>query len=144
MADTREPTVEGVDVAGMVEYLVETPVVFAVLFGSRATGSAEPSSDIDVALRFPEETDTRERFRLRNRIDAGLQRYADGFVDVSDLDSLPTPVAYNALRNGRVLVGDEETVAAYRDRVEAEYEATDDERKREHREFIERLARGDV
>lgn len=144
MADAREPNVEGVDVDGMAEYLGETPVVFAVLFGSRATGSVEPASDVDVALRFPDEMSDEDRFRLRNRIDAELQRYADDFVDVSDVDSLPTPVAYNALRHGRVLVGDEEAVAAYRDRVEAEYEATDEERKQEQREFIERLARGDV
>lgn len=144
MVDAGEPSVEGVDVAGMAEYLAGTPVVFAVLFGSRAQGSADPASDVDVALRFPDGMDGSDRFRLRNRIDAELQRYADGFVDVSDVDALPTPVAYNALHDGRVLVGDEETVAAHREQVADEYETTAPEREREQREFIERLARGDV
>jgi predicted nucleotidyltransferase len=144
MTDAGELDVEGVDVSSMVEYLAEVPVVFAVLFGSHARGFAEPASDVDLALRFPEEMDRIDCFRLRDRIDAELQRYADRFVDVSDVDALATPVAYNALRDGRLLVGDEETVAAYREQVEDEYETAASEREREQREFIERLARGDV
>jgi hypothetical protein len=88
--------------------------------------------------------DTHERFRLRNRIDASLQEYAEGFVDVSDIDSLPTPVAHAALRDGIVLVGDEQVVESYRQQVKREYEATADERERERRELIDRLARGDT
>jgi hypothetical protein len=99
---------------------------------------------VDVALRFPEEMDAHERFRLRNRIDAHLQEYAEGFVDVSELSSLPTPVAYAALRDGIVLAGDEQTVESYREQVKQEYEANADERERERREFIDRLARGDT
>ena len=41
--------------------------------------------------------DERERFRQRNRIDATIQEYATGFVDMSDLKRLPTHVAYPAL-----------------------------------------------
>jgi predicted nucleotidyltransferase len=139
-----ESTVEGVDVGAMSDYLTHTEVVFAVLFGSHARGMADESSDVDVALRFPDELGTHERFRLRNRIDASLQEYADGFVDVSDICSLPTPVAYAALRDGIVLVGDEYAVESYRERVEQEYEATAGERERKRREFIDRLARGDT
>lgn len=69
--------------------------------------------DVDIALRFPEGTDDRERFRQRNRIDAELQAYATGFVDVSDIDALPTSVAYAALRDGIRLLGDETAVDAY-------------------------------
>jgi predicted nucleotidyltransferase len=144
MASADEPTVGGVDIDGMRDYLARTEVVFAVLFGSRAQGTADDSSDVDVALQFPEEMDTHERFRLRNRIDAHLQEYAEGFVDVSDLGSLPTPVAHAALRDGIVLVGDELAVGSYRERVTEEYEATADERERERRAFIDRLARGDT
>jgi len=102
------------------------------------------SSDVDVALRFPDEMDANERFRLRNRTDAHLQEYAEGFVDVSDIGSLPTPVAHGALRDGNVLVGDEQAVESYREQVQQEYEATAYERERERREFIDRLARGDT
>jgi predicted nucleotidyltransferase len=144
MVSAGEPTVEGVEVDTVGDYLAQTGVVFAVLFGSHARGTADDSSDVDVALRFPDEMDTHERFRLRNRIDASLQEYAEGFVDVSDIDSLPTPVAHAALRDGIVLVGDEQVVESYRQQVKREYEATADERERERREFIDRLARGDT
>lgn len=33
--------------------------------------------------------------------------HAQGFVDVSDIETVPTPVAYAALRDGIVLAGDE-------------------------------------
>lgn len=144
MASAGEPTVEGLNIDGMRDYLAQTAVVFAVLFGSHARGTADESSDVDVALRFPDEMDAHEQFRLRNRVDAHLQEYAEDFVDVSDIGSLPTPVAYAALRDGIVLVGDEQAVESYQERVKEEYEATADEREQERREFIDRLARGDT
>lgn len=143
MTSAGEPSIEGVNLAGMRGYLVQTAVVFAILFGSHARGTADESSDVDVTLRF-EGMDDHERFRTRNRIDANLQEYADGFVDVSDIDSLPKPVAYAALRDGIVLVGDEQTVEKYRGQVEREYEASADDRERDRRELIDRLARGDT
>lgn len=134
----------GVDRAGMEAYLAGTAVEFAVLFGSRARGTADESSDVDVALRFPEGMDDHERFHARNRIDADLQAYAEGTVDVSDVESLPTPVAYAALRDGVVLVGDEQTVEEHLERVEREYEASAAEREQERKELVDRLARGDT
>lgn len=144
MANAGTPTVEGVDVGGMRAHLEESPVTFAVLFGSRVTGEADDSSDIDIALGFPDGMEARERFRARNRIDATLQEYADGFVDVSDLESLPSHVAHAALGEGIVLAGDERLVEARREEVERQLEATANERERERREFIDRLARGDT
>lgn len=144
MARTGEPTVEGVNIDAMREYLARTEVIFAVLFGSYAQGTADESSDVDIALCFPDGMDAYEQFRLRNSVDAHVQEYADGFVDVSDIDSLPTPVAHAALRDGIVLVGDEQLIKSYATRVKHEYEATADERERERREFIDRLTRGDT
>lgn len=135
---------DAVNLDGMRSYLARTGVIFAMLFGSHARGTADDSSDVDVALCFPEEMDAHERFRVRNRIDAELQAYATGFVDVSDLDSLPTPVAYAAVRDGVPIVGDRETIEAARRRIEREYEETSDERRRAQREFVDRLASGDV
>lgn len=133
-----------VDTAEIRDYLARTGVDFAVLFGSHVRDEERASSDIDIALSFPDEMDDYERFHLHNSISAELQQYADSFVDVSDLDSLPLPVAHAALRDGVLLVGDERTLEAYRERVNEEYEATAEKRKREHEEFIDRLARGDV
>jgi predicted nucleotidyltransferase len=132
------------DLAEMREYLAQTPIVFALLFGSSARETADRSSDIDIALCFPDEMERQERFRLRNRIDAELQQYADSFVDVSDIDTLPTPVAYAALQEGIVLVGDERIIKTIRSRLESEYEATAADRKQEQRAFVRRLADGDV
>jgi len=133
-----------VDLEGIREYLEETPVVFALLFGSHARDTADSTSDVDIALRFPDEMDRREQFRVRNRIDAELQRFADSFVDTSDIETLPTPVAHAALRDGIRLVGDEKSIASYRGRVARAYETTADERERERQAFIDRLAKGDV
>lgn len=144
MRRASEATIPGVDVGRIVDYLAETDVVFAVLFGSHARDSADASSDVDVALAFPEETDAQERFHRRNRIDADLQAYADSFVDVSDIDALPNAVARAALWDGILLTGDADSVESYRERVDAEYEAASSERERERREFIDRLVRGDV
>lgn len=139
---TDVPAVEGVDIDGIRSYLAQTEVVFAILFGSHAKGTSSPSSDVDIVLSFPEDMDGRERFRLRNRIDAELQQYAEGFVDVRDIRTLPTTVAYAALRDGILLVGDEDLVQEYHQAVEEEYEATASERDQENREFLDRLAQG--
>lgn len=132
-----------VDLEGMEAYLEDSPVVFALLFGSHAKGRAEAGSDVDVAVRFPDGMGAHERFRARNRIDAYLQEFADEFVDVSDVESLPTPVARSAMKEGIVLVGDEDEVDAFAERVEREYQDTHADRERDRQEFIDRLARGE-
>ncbi|WP_435195807.1 type VII toxin-antitoxin system MntA family adenylyltransferase antitoxin [Natronomonas sp. EA1] len=144
MPESDDSAVETLDIAAIRAYLAQTEVEFAILFGSHARGTADESSDVDIALRFPEEMSEAERFHRRNRIDAELQESADGFVDVSDIESLPTHVAYVALRDGVRLIGDEGVVDAYRQRITAAYEANETEREQERREFIDRLARGDV
>ena len=64
--------VETIDLEEIRDYLAQTEVIFAVLFGSHARGTADESSDVDIALRFPDELSESERFRRRNRIDADL------------------------------------------------------------------------
>ncbi|MDG5778903.1 nucleotidyltransferase domain-containing protein [Haloarculaceae archaeon H-GB2-1] len=144
MASSGDSDIDDVDIDGMQAYLSTTDVTFAVLFGSHPRGTASRSSDVDVAVRFPEAMDEYDRFHIRNRIDAELQTYATGFVDVSDVDELPTPVASAALRDGLRLVGDEADIDAYRAAVRRAYEETRDDRERERREFIDRLARGET
>lgn len=133
-----------VDLEGFRSVLADADVRYAVLFGSYATGSASPASDLDVCVRFPDEFSRRERFRRRNRIDSALQSYADRFVDVSDLESVPDTVALNALRDGRLLYGDEATKAADERRLEQRVDDSSEQRARQRREFIDRLAEGDV
>jgi predicted nucleotidyltransferase len=133
---------DGVDAPGMAEYLAGTPVVYAVIFGSRVRNDAVPGSDVDVALQFPEELDDRERFDARNRIDAELQSFADGFVDVSDVERLPVRVAARALREGQVFYGDETEAAYDRRRFGGQADAGEEERKRNRREIVDRFAEG--
>lgn len=144
MPDSGEPTFEGVDIEGIRAYLAQTDVVFAVLFGSHAQGTADETSDVDIALRFPADLDDHERFRRRNRIDADLQEYAGRFVDVSDIETLPNPVAAAALGDGVLLAGDDDEAEAYQKQVTVESETDAGERERERRAFIDRLARGDI
>jgi predicted nucleotidyltransferase len=144
MHESGDREIEDVDLDGLRRALEQTEVVFAVLFGSRTKGTTHPESDVDIALRLPESLSSKARFRLRNRIDAELQSYAEGFVDVSDFESLPVPVAYAALQNGIVLFGDEEAVTQYRAQIATEYEASEPDRDREREAFLDRLARGDV
>ncbi|WP_311172539.1 type VII toxin-antitoxin system MntA family adenylyltransferase antitoxin [Halobellus ordinarius] len=144
MTEADRPDSAEVDLDGMCAFLGRKDIDFAVLFGSHARGVAEDSSDVDIALKFHDDIDERECFRRRNRIDAEVQAYADGFVDVSDIETLPTHVARAALREGIPLVGEKSVIDAYRARTEAEYDARSGERKNEREQFIERLARGDV
>src|SRR6056297_807885 len=144
MPKSDDSSVEAFDLEEIRDYLAQTEVIFAVLFGSHARGTADESSDVDIALRFSDDLSEAERFHQRNRIDADLQAYAEGFVDVSDIESLPTHVAHAALHDGIRLVGDEEAIDAYKRQIDAEYDATASERERQRREFIDRLARGDV
>lgn len=144
MPKSNNSSGEIADLEGIRDYLAQTEVIFAVLFGSHVRETADESSDVDITLRFPDELSEAERFRRRNRIDADLQAYADQFVDVSDIGSLPTHVAHAALQDGVCLVGDQEEITAYKQRVDAKYDAGASERDEERREFIDRLARGDV
>lgn len=133
---------ENIDIEGMTAYLAETPVKYAILFGSHARGEADVTSDVDVALRFPDELTARERFDWRNRIDAQLQSYAQGDVDVSDIQRLPTGVGQRALNEGRRLVGDETTLEADRQRLDREHELSRTERAAARRAYVEELAEG--
>jgi hypothetical protein len=45
---------------------------------------------------------------LSSKRDRDLQGYADGFVDVSDSQHLPLPIARTALQKGVRLVGEDE------------------------------------
>ena len=63
MADA-DPTIGRVRSEAIAAYLAETAVEFAVIFGSYARGEPTETSDVDIALRFPETLSATERFRL--------------------------------------------------------------------------------
>lgn len=131
-----------VDLDAMAAFLEGTDAVYAVCFGSVARGEAHAGSDVDVAIRFPDEMDERERFRQRNRIDAELQAYANATVDVSDMETLPPAVALRAVCEGVLIAGDESRLDADRVRLDSATSEASEDRLREQRSFIDRLARG--
>ncbi|ELZ08907.1 hypothetical protein C479_12304 [Halovivax asiaticus JCM 14624] len=112
---------------------------FAVVFGSRVSGTARSSSDIDLAVKFSDDLSSTEQFRKRCFLSGDLQRDDAPFVDVSDIESLPPDVAHEAV-NGEFLCGDERTFDTFRERVEARFEAQRDERRQHQRDVIDRIA----
>jgi uncharacterized protein len=133
-----------VDLQGLRAELDDADVCYAVVFGSVASGTLSPTSDLDLCIRFAETCSRRERFRQRNRLDAAIQSTADRFVDVSDLEALPDTIALNALRDGVLVYGDGATKAADERRLAQRVAESSDRRERRRREFVDRLAEGDV
>ena len=71
-------------------------VVFALLIGSRAAGTATPSSDVDVAVWAPTPVET---WRLRGEL--------PDLVDLVDLATAPEWLAGRAAMTGHVLLDDD-------------------------------------
>lgn len=79
----------------------EPDVIVAYLFGSRARGTARPTSDIDVAVLLNADADTHWR-----RLELGA-RLGDT-VDLVVLNDAPVALAYRVLRDGILLVSNDE------------------------------------
>lgn len=113
---------------------------FAVVFGSRVSGTARSSSDIDLAVKFSDGLSTTERFHKRCFLSGDLQRDDAPFVDVSDIESLPPDVAHDAV-NGELVCGDERTFHEFREHIEARFEAQRDDLRQHQRDVIDRIAK---
>ncbi len=88
--------------------LVDEPVVFAYLFGSRATGSARPDSDTDIAVLPVSGLGRARRRSLRDRIANLFETTACSEVDVVLLDEAPLPLRGRVLRQRQVLYSADE------------------------------------
>jgi len=79
-------------------------VLFALMFGSRARGTAGPLSDVDVAVMFPESLDDYARFRRRLRLMVELSAIlGTDDVDVAVLNDVPITLGYRVFRDGIML-----------------------------------------
>jgi predicted nucleotidyltransferase len=114
-------------------------VEFAVAFGSRAVGTPRPSPDLDVAVKFSDELSASERFRKRCSLSSELQREDAPFVDVSDMEELPLPVAHDAVQ-GTLLCGDEETLRRVKEGIDAAFTEREADIRRHQRDLIDRIA----
>lgn len=137
MPDDRPQWLEGI----AREFGRRPGVEFAVVFGSRSDGAHRSASDIDVAVKFEEDLPSPERFRRLCSLSGDLQRSDAPFVDVSDIESLPLPVAARAVE-GDLLSGDEASFRRYADTIETDYAERRDELRRHNRSVIDRIANG--
>lgn len=112
---------------------------FVVAFGSRVSGDARSSSDLDVAVKFSDDVPADDRFRKRCQLSAHLQQPDRPFVDVSDVDELSLEFAHDAV-DGTLVCGDKAAFRAFRDRIDSEFETRRDDFERRHRERIRRIA----
>lgn len=126
--------------ADIEEALCHDPdIEFVVAFGSRATGSPRPSSDLDIAVKFSEALSSEERFRKRCHLSGHLQASDAPFVDLSDIEDLSIEFAHAAV-NGDLVCGDEDAFQDVKRCIEDEFGAMQDEREKDHRAFIRRVA----
>ena len=107
--------------AAIGDALADVPnVAFALVFGSRARGTAHADSDIDVALDFG-------RGRGPGAYEIGaivsrLEEAAGRSVDVVVLDDAPSGLAYRVFRDGvTVLVRDRSALVERKARAILEY-----------------------
>lgn len=70
------------------------------LFGSRVTGRATPTSDIDIAVLFTKRPSAVERLELQ----ALLAERLETAVDLVDLDTASPALSMQVLRQGKLLV----------------------------------------
>jgi predicted nucleotidyltransferase len=80
----------------------ESDVVNALLFGSRARGSARADSDVDVAIELASGAarDALALGGLASRLESAVRRPFSLVL----LDEAPPPLAYRIFRDGRVVV----------------------------------------
>lgn len=90
--------------AGAADALAATPVIFAYLFGSHATGRSGPHSDVDVACYVDPPPSGRQALDLRLDLAGRLERACGvGGVEVVLLPDVPLALAGRILRE-RVVV----------------------------------------
>ena len=88
------------------QVLRDAGVVVAWVFGSRATGRATPSSDIDVAVCAE---DGRAMGLLElSRLERALDTLLEGPADVTDFGTAPLELRARIVTEGRVLCSDDE------------------------------------
>ena len=92
------------------EALVKHGVVLAYLFGSQAEGRARPSSDVDIAVLLPYDTPRSKFFDVRLSLTNELMDLLHkNEVDVVVLNEATPLLAYQVLKNGKVLYEDSRT-----------------------------------
>jgi len=114
-------------------------VEFVVVFGSWSTSEATPASDFDVAVKFADDLSASERFEKRCFLSGDIQRDDAPFIDLSDIETLPLDVAYDAV-NGTFVCGDDRAFERFKTVIEATFADQSDSLRRQQRDVIDRIA----
>jgi len=119
--------------------LEDHPVQLGVLFGSHARGTAGSHSDIDVAVSFDRSVADQRWLELGVELTVAL---GTDDVDIVDLDTVRPAVGYEALSNGRLLVGDPEAMSERLAQFERDRQVpTQAERRARFDDALERMER---
>jgi predicted nucleotidyltransferase len=88
-------------------------VLLAYLFGSQAEGRITPQSDIDLAVLLPRSLTAEQRFRTQVALIGDcIQLFHRNDVDVIILNEANPVLAFEVVRNGKVLYEDPKTKPA--------------------------------
>lgn len=90
------------------QVFADTPVVFAYLVGSRATGSAREDSDVDVAVLLDDSVSTSRYLDVRLDLSGRLEPVLGSQVDVVVLNAARLAVAGRMVQQRRVLYSRDE------------------------------------
>jgi predicted nucleotidyltransferase len=103
---------DGLDREALREAMSTTPVSLAVVFGSFATETTTPLSDLDVAVRFESDVPHSRKVELLGELAGELGR-ATGIdaIDLVDLDTVGPALGYEALADGVLIYGDADDAA---------------------------------
>jgi hypothetical protein len=106
---------------GLEKVLAEDPrIVYALVFGSSARGTAHAGSDLDIAIGL--EPRTRIGALELGGLIARLEGAGGRRVDVVVVNEAPPPVAYRIFRDGRVILEkDHRTLVEHKTRAILEY-----------------------
>lgn len=114
-------------------------VELVVAFGSRVQGTAGPTSDLDLAVKFSDDLTAEERFRKRCRLSGRLQETDAPFVDLSDVEDLSLEFARSAV-DGELLCGDRDAFESFRAQIRGEYDDRREDIEERRRALIRRIA----
>jgi predicted nucleotidyltransferase len=92
------------DIPAIHHYFSHQPdVIVAYLFGSVARGQDSHLSDVDIAMLL--QGDLEAEFRLERTLEliADLETFTEGKVQVTMLDQAPPLLAYQVIREGKLL-----------------------------------------
>ncbi len=139
----RTDDIEAPDPDRIRAVLERHPVGLGVLFGSHATGTSGPHSDVDVAVAFDQSLSDRQRYRARIALIVAFEReLGTDDIDVVDLDGTAPEIGLAALEDGHVLVEDDERSEALREEYEAQtVETTQEERMERFDELLDQMER---